>query len=86
MGSEMCIRDSSSLMPYLWFWQEFGGSTGYPWHGRNYNIGLEPFSSYPSYGLAEAVRNNTALHLESGQERKFWLRMKVFEEPQSMKV
>ena len=70
----------SSQMPFLWYWQEFGRSTGYPWYGRNDNIGLEPFSSYPSYGLAEAVNNGTALCLAPGEERRFWLRMNVIDE------
>ncbi len=74
------VEWDSSLMPYLWFWQEFGGSTGYPWHGRNYNIGLEPFSSYPSYGLAKTVQNGTALRVEPGQDYTFWLRMDVIDE------
>lgn len=79
------VEWDSSQMPFLWYWQEFGSSTGYPWYGRNYNIGLEPFSSYPSYGLAEAVANGSALRLEPGQERTFWLRLKVFEESTSTK-
>jgi hypothetical protein len=49
------------VLPYLWFWQEYGATTSYPWYGRHYNIGLEPFSSYPTLGIAEAVRNGTAL-------------------------
>ena len=67
-------------MPYLWYWQEFGATTGYPWYGQNYNIGLEPFSSYPTNGLAEAVRNGTALTLEPDGPREFWLTMTVLDE------
>jgi hypothetical protein len=58
-------------MPYLWFWQEFGATQGYPWYGRHYNIGLEPFSSYPTSGLAEAVRNGTALTIGAKETRHF---------------
>lgn len=66
-------------MPFLWYWQEFGGTTGYPWYGRNYNIGLEPFSSAPSRGLAEAVANGSALTLQPGEERRFWLEASVLD-------
>ena len=52
---------------YLWYWQSFGGGFGYPWYGRTYNIGLEPFTSYDSQGLANAVENGTALKLEPGE-------------------
>jgi hypothetical protein len=68
------------VMPYLWYWQEFGAATGYPWYGKNYNIGLEPFSSYPTNGLAEAVENGTALELEPGNTVGFWLTWSVIED------
>jgi hypothetical protein len=74
------VEWDGSQMPFLWYWQEFGASTGYPWYGRNYNIGLEPFSSYPSHGLAEAVANGTALDLEPGAERRFWLKMTILDD------
>jgi hypothetical protein len=37
-----------------------------PWFGKHYNIGLEPFSSYPSSGIAEAVENGSALLFKGG--------------------
>lgn len=52
------------LMPYLWYWQEYGSSQDYPWYGKHYNIGLEPFSSYPTNGLSEAIKNGTALKFQ----------------------
>jgi len=75
------IAWDGSQMPIAWFWQEFGGSTGYPWFGRNYVVGLEPFSSAPNLGLAEAVANGSALTLAPGEERSFWLEMSVIDEP-----
>lgn len=78
-GVDCRIEWDSSQMPYIWFWQEFGGSTGYPWYGRNYNIGLEPFTSFPAYGLAEAVTNGTALCLSPGEVCTFWLKMNVLD-------
>ncbi len=55
------------LFRYLWYWQSFGGGFGYPWYGRTYNIGLEPFTSYTNQGLAQAIENGTALTVEAGQ-------------------
>ncbi len=66
-------------MPYLWFWQEYGASGFYPWYGRHYNIGLEPFSSYPTNGLEEAVRNGTAMMVGAQEKRRFSVRMEVLE-------
>lgn len=74
------IEWDSARMPYLWYWQEFGATTGYPWYGRNYNIGLEPFSSYPTNGLAGAIENGTALELQPGEEQHFRLTMTVLAE------
>jgi galactose mutarotase-like enzyme len=66
-------------MPYLWFWQEYGASKFYPWYGRHYNIGLEPFSSFPTNGIQEAVDNGTALSIGAGEEHRFSLRVEAFE-------
>lgn len=59
MAAEVCW--DNTLFPYLWFWQEFGYSKDAPWYGKHYNIGLEPFSSFPTSGLAKAIENGTAL-------------------------
>ena len=66
-------------MPYLWVWQEHGGTTAYPWWGRLRTVGLEPFSSQPTDGLAEAVRNGTALRLAPRETRDFDLTATVLE-------
>ena len=58
------------IFPYLWYWQEFGKSTEYPWFGKNFNIGLEPFSSYPTNGISEAVKNNTALQFAPREKKE----------------
>ena len=58
----------SDIYKYLWYWQSLGGGTGYPWYGRTYNIGLEPFTSYTNEGLGTAIDNGTALLVEAGQE------------------
>jgi hypothetical protein len=68
-----------SVMPHLWYWQEFGALEEYPWYGRHYNIGLEPFSSYPTNGLAEAVENGTALTFAPREIKRFELRASVFD-------
>jgi hypothetical protein len=79
-GAGARIAWDGDQMPWVWFWQEFGGSTGYPWYGRLYTIGLEPFSSMPNLGLAEAVATGSALTLEPGETRDFWLTMSVLDD------
>ncbi len=44
-----------------------------------YRVGLEPFSSFPTNGLKEAVDNGTALSLGAREKRSFSLRAEVFE-------
>ncbi|MGE5589384.1 MAG: aldose 1-epimerase [Bacillota bacterium] len=55
------------LFKHLWMWQVYGGHNDYPWYGRTYNVALEPFTSYPPAGIANAVQNGTALVLKPGQ-------------------
>lgn len=74
------IEWDAARMPYLWYWQEFGATTGYPWYGRNYNIGLEPFSSFPTNGLAAAVENGSALVVQPNETLAFWMSMAVLDE------
>ncbi len=67
----MRVEWDARVMPYMWFWQEFGATQGYPWYGRHYNVGLELFSSYPDYGLPHAVENNTALSFAPHETKHF---------------
>lgn len=55
--------------PYLWYWHDSKGTSGYPWYGNGYVLALEPWSSYPSMGLTEAVARNTHIRLRSGENR-----------------
>ncbi|MCK2213983.1 aldose 1-epimerase family protein [Actinomadura sp. ATCC 31491] len=73
----MRVSWDATVLPYLWLWQELGASTGYPWWGRVYTVGLEPFSSMPTDGLAAAVANGTALTLGPHETRKLWMRAEV---------
>jgi galactose mutarotase-like enzyme len=58
------------LFPYVWFWQVYGGGSGYPWYGRTYNIALEPWTSWPNDGVEVAVKNGTAPILKAGKTIK----------------
>lgn len=73
------VRWDGAILPYLWLWQECGAWTDYPWWGMTYVTGLEPFSSYPTNGLADAVANGTALSLDAHAHRTLWLETGVKE-------
>lgn len=58
---------NKDLFKYLWMWQNYGGHDDYPWYGRAYTCALEPFTSYPPAGIAEAIKNGTALFMQPGE-------------------
>ncbi len=56
------------LYRYIWYWQQLGDvAKGYPWWQRLHTMALEPWTSYPTNGLAEAVENGTALLLQPNE-------------------
>ena len=63
-----------AAFPYLWYWQVFGGGEGYPWYGRSFNCALEPWSSYPLFGLNEAIKHGTQLTLAPGKSMGAYVR------------
>lgn len=71
---------SKEVFRTVWLWQVYGGYTGSPWFGRTYNLGLEPWSSYPSSGLNEAMRRGTELWLDPNEELHVELAATVFED------
>jgi uncharacterized protein DUF4432 len=79
-GTGLRVEWDATVLPYLWLWQELGASTDYPWWGRAYVVGLEPFSSYPTDGLAAAVDNGTALRLAAGDRRTLHLSARLLGE------
>jgi galactose mutarotase-like enzyme len=61
------MRWDGDLFRYLWLWQELGRASGFPWWGRTHAVALEPWTSYPTLGLPEAIRRDTQLTLQPGQ-------------------
>ena len=56
------------LFRYVWYWQQLGDvAQGYPWWGRTHVAALEPWTSYPTNGLNEAIANGTALEMQPGE-------------------
>jgi galactose mutarotase-like enzyme len=55
------------IFPYLWSWQLYGGNREYPYYGRAYTLGLEPFSC-PFEPLVALVGRGAAPMLQAGGE------------------
>jgi hypothetical protein len=69
----------STLFPCAWLWLELGATEASPWGGKTRLIGLEPNTTWPANGLAEADRRGAALlTLQPGAEIRAWLRLNVF--------
>lgn len=78
-GLGLRVRWDAAVLPDLWLWRELGAAEEAPWWGRAYVVGLEPFAGRPTEGLAEAVRNGSALTLRPHETRPLWLRAAVIE-------
>ncbi|MFM8745625.1 MAG: hypothetical protein ACKOED_03025 [Aestuariivirga sp.] len=65
--------------PCAWLWYELKGTSDVPWHSRAMLIGIEPNTTKPAYGLAQAkARGSQLLRLEPGSRHRAWLRLSVF--------
>ena len=54
------LRWDAGLFKHLWYWHVYGGMSGFPWWGLNYNCALEPWTSWPDGGLLRAIDNGSA--------------------------
>ncbi len=69
----------TAQFPYIWVWRELSGSFGYPWYGRCYVMGVEPFSSIPGSGLTNAIAHGTAKRIAAGATIETKLRVSFTE-------
>ena len=72
------LRWDLCVFRYLWLWQEFGGTSQYPWWGRGYVTGIEPHSSIPGRGLEKAIERGTQLTLAPKKSLSTWLSASLF--------
>ena len=70
------VEWDKKIMPYLWFWQEFNKSTGYPWYKMARVFGLEPFSTNTS-GLDNTINKNKELVIGGDSEKDFHINISV---------
>ncbi len=67
------------LFPCAWIWFELGGTAEAPWFGRGNVIGLEPNTTEPGMGIANAkARGSHLLRLSPGDEYETMLQLRVF--------
>ncbi|MCI8417854.1 MAG: DUF4432 family protein [Lachnospiraceae bacterium] len=79
LGLGMRMTWDKQVFRYLWIWGMYCGHEEYPWYGRAYTMGVEPWSSMP--GSYDAVlKKGEALSLEPGETMRTWLNAEAFVE------
>jgi len=58
---EIDISWDSKSLPYLWIWEEMGGTQGHPWNGEYRALGIEPSSASDGVGLSGSCRKYLAV-------------------------
>ena len=68
-----------TVFPCAWLWCELKGTTDSPWYGRAMLIGIEPNTTKPASGLAQAkAGGGMLLSLKPGGHYRTWLKLRVF--------
>ena len=70
------MRWDKAVMPYLWSWQVYGGSWHYPYYGRAYCLGIEPFSC-PVQPFEDTMAQGRAMQLDAGKDRALTAEMRL---------
>lgn len=68
LGLGFGMRWPREMFPYVWYWQELRGSSGWPWYSSEYAMALEPFTSYDAAGLANCIKKGTAKQIGPRQQ------------------
>jgi galactose mutarotase-like enzyme len=61
------MRWSPDAFPHAWFWQDLGGSTGFPWYGRAHVLAIEPANVIPGSSDAGGRRRGVGKGLPPGE-------------------
>lgn len=69
----------AAVFPFAWLWYELGGTDDPPWRGQARLIGIEPNTTWPGNGLADAARRAAPLlTLQPGAEVEATVRLHAF--------
>ena len=82
-GLAVALAWDLEAFPYLWMWRVYGGAWGYPYFGRAYCLGVEPFSCPPP-APASLAAQAPIRSLRPQQEATSTLELGVFERDQKI--
>ena len=77
-GVGVAMAWDAQVYRHVWVWTEIGG-VDFPWYGRSRVMAVEPVSSWPNDGLAEALRRGRAQNLGPSASVSSWLTIALFE-------
>jgi hypothetical protein len=78
IGLSATLRWPLELFPHAWFWQELHGLPDFPWYRRMYTQAVEPGTTYPAHGIAEArARGGVPLTIAGGETREARLELEL---------
>ncbi len=79
LGIGVGMAWSPDVFSCLWLWQEIYATRGFSWYGCAYTVAVEPWSSYPGFGLAKVMdTTKTHLTLEPGASLSSELTVALF--------
>lgn len=70
LGVTARLAWDASIFPVCWCWQEFGASSGWPWFGRAWVLGLEPFAGFPPNAGAGPAAGREPLAFAPGETKR----------------
>ena len=78
-GIGMRMQWDPDVFRYIWIWAVYHGLEEYPWYGRSYVLGVEPWSSMPANYMV-AKEADTLLHIAGGASLKTQFVAEIFED------
>lgn len=80
LGIGVGLRWPLEVFDKAWFWQEICSSQGWPWFGRAYVMAVEPASTVPGQGMANArAKGSSGTRLGPMESRQVLMEAVLFE-------
>jgi hypothetical protein len=84
LGVGVGLAFSPTVFRCLWLWQEVHGTHGFPWYAKAYTVAVEPWSSYPGFGLNRVLETTHTHHtLAAGASLSSDMTLALFDMPQA---
>lgn len=80
LGLGVGLRWPLEVFHKAWLWQEVHSTMDWPWFGRAYVVAVEPASTVPGHGMANArAKGQSGARLRGGESRRVTVEAVLFE-------